>query len=206
LLVESTEYINNDITVTNQAVVSVLQVEPGADIYVQAYQNYEGNLESMSDVYLFYYLSDDCHYNDADIYLGENYSSIDAQNITELESKTLTIPVTTKPGIYFILFAADATDAVSERNEDNNIACAQINVYTTEQIKVYPNPTKGLIQFESYYSSISKLEIYNSLGQLVVEFIEPENSINISNLSQGLYILNFIDLNGKETAIKLFKN
>ncbi len=154
-------------------------MEPGAVIEVQAYQNYDGNSNTLPDVTLQYYLSSDCNFDESDTYLSEAYSTINATINSEKEITTLAIPVNTKPGIYFILFKGDAIDVINEIDEENNIVCKQINIQSSEAIKVYPNPTDGLIHFESYYSSISKLEVYNNLGQMVSEFDKPGNTINI---------------------------
>lgn len=56
---------------------------------------------------------------------------------------------------------------------------------------VYPNPTSGVLTVKAA-AEISKLEIYNQLGQLVLEN-EHQNSINISKVDTGLYFLKIYD-------------
>ncbi len=54
-------------------------------------------------------------------------------------------------------------------------------------LKLYPNPSTGLISVESK-SKITKVEVYNALGQLV-KTEKNTNHINIQNHNDGLYLL-----------------
>lgn len=68
---------------------------------------------------------------------------------------------------------------------------------------VYPNPTTGILNFKSE-TNISKVVIYNMLGQLVQQenINALEGSINISDLSQGTYIVKVNDVAKGYTIIK----
>ena len=65
---------------------------------------------------------------------------------------------------------------------------------TSQQIIVYPNPTKGLLTIEFDFSNTEPLEfrIYNSLGQSVGDFqLKSSNlQINLSHLNSGFYYYN----------------
>jgi hypothetical protein len=57
------------------------------------------------------------------------------------------------------------------------------------QIEIYPNPTNSLIHIKSPNSPIIKIEIFNSLGQSIKRIRNNFDTINISDLPNGLYIL-----------------
>ena len=67
---------------------------------------------------------------------------------------------------------------------------AKVQSLKTEQVKVYPSPTSGLISVESKAGLIEKVEVFDGLGRLVFSQSEVPSSIqnfNISHLSNGLY-------------------
>jgi len=68
---------------------------------------------------------------------------------------------------------------------------------------VYPNPTTGILTIQSK-TSIVQIEIYNQLGQLVLSNNE-ENTIDISNVGQGLYFIKILDENGNIGTQKVVK-
>jgi len=68
---------------------------------------------------------------------------------------------------------------------------------------IYPNPTAGLLNISSIYT-IDKIEVYSILGRLVIRN-QNSNTINLSNLSDGLYIAK-IYANGKILSKKIIKN
>lgn len=66
--------------------------------------------------------------------------------------------------------------------------------------KTFPNPTKGKVTI--YYSGANKNEkgsIYNSNGKLVKNFklIDGSKQLNLSHLSNGLYLIRYENLNTK---------
>ena len=68
---------------------------------------------------------------------------------------------------------------------------------------VYPVPTTDILKINTK-SQVSKIEIYNKLGQLVIENTE-KNTINISNLNQGLYFVKVTDINSISNTKKIVK-
>ena len=68
---------------------------------------------------------------------------------------------------------------------------------------VYPNPTKGILNIQST-TSISQIEIYTLLGQLVLSN-SNKNTIDISSVSQGLYFIKVKDENGNFGTKKVVK-
>jgi hypothetical protein len=77
---------------------------------------------------------------------------------------------------------------------------------TTNQIEInlYPNPSTGTVNFEfKDATAITSIEIYNSLGALVlVEKVNGNNNlvqINANELSNGFYLAKIISNKGFET-------
>jgi hypothetical protein len=72
-------------------------------------------------------------------------------------------------------------------------------------IIIYPNPSAGIFNITcNYISENSNLEIYNSIGQLILtQKIRSKNSnVDISKYASGLYYVKF---NGNEKVCKLIK-
>lgn len=59
---------------------------------------------------------------------------------------------------------------------------------------VFPNPTKGEINFESEILHLNSVKIYNFLGQMVKYSTEPY--VNLSSLENGVYFALFETSNG----------
>ncbi len=79
-------------------------------------------------------------------------------------------------------------------------------IYSDITLRVFPNPSKEIINIEKSNSSISKIEIYNIFGTKVYES-EICQSVNISQFTSGLYFLRFIDDNEHVVYIeKVIKN
>jgi len=127
-----------DISLSNEMITSSATVNPGETVTVEVTQNYTGNNTSLPDVYLYTYLSTDCHFDNSDVLLNDqNFSTINSTQTSEVESQTLTIPNGTNAGTYYLLFVADATNVVSENNENNNTACLQIIVTSSSPEDIF---------------------------------------------------------------------
>ncbi|RLC20069.1 MAG: hypothetical protein DRI57_05665 [Deltaproteobacteria bacterium] len=81
---------------------------------------------------LKYYLSEDTTYQSDDTLLSSDSVSSLSAGGTGSETKVLTIPADTSPGIWYILFYADADNQVAEKDESNNIAYRQIEVQSSK--------------------------------------------------------------------------
>ena len=79
----------------------------------------------------------------------------------------------------------------------------------TEQIRIYPNPSNGILNIQQTENSKAALEIFTATGQLIFSsaISQQTSSIDISSLSQGLYIVKLSDKTGKVCIVeKLIKN
>lgn len=75
---------------------------------------------------------------------------------------------------------------------------------TANLFSVYPNPVKDIVNIKTKLT-LDSVEIYNQLGQRVF-YVENifNNSLNISNLSNGIYLMT-IKADDKEETIKIIK-
>ena len=202
-----------DITLSN-VTVSPLTVGNGGTVNISLNQNYSGISTSLPNVNVRYFLSTDCVVG-SDSYLGQDNSTINANNTTETETASLTIPSGTTPGTYYILFVADYTNVVDEINEDNNTECIQITVTSSddiqslslkEKIKVYPNPVNNILNYKTDNSvHIKQIIITNQLGQIVKSTKILNNKIDVSSLTAGIYFVKFSDFDNNETVFKIIK-
>ncbi|MEO6348679.1 MAG: T9SS type A sorting domain-containing protein [Aquaticitalea sp.] len=76
--------------------------------------------------------------------------------------------------------------------------------FELSKVSISPNPTSDYVNIKMHPSnSISAVEIYSVLGQLVLK-TENETRINISNLQTGVYMMKVITTNGTSSE-KLIK-
>lgn len=64
-------------------------------------------------------------------------------------------------------------------------------VSATSPVIVYPNPSAGNFTVKFENKPISNLEIYNSLGEKVLE--QRSGEVNLSNMSKGMYFIRVYD-------------
>lgn len=78
----------------------------------------------------------------------------------------------------------------------------------TIEFRVYPNPVQNRLTL-MYGSSVSpeaKVEVYNALGQLVLQsMLSKSNEIDCSNFTNGFYFVK-VTSNGKSTTKKIIKS
>ena len=74
---------------------------------------------------------------------------------------------------------------------------------STEKIELFPNPVKDILSIRSV-SILKKLEVFNVLGQKVIG-IENTNSLNVTKLKPGAYILKIVDENDTISTKKFIK-
>lgn len=69
---------------------------------------------------------------------------------------------------------------------------------------IYPNPVTDILYFKGT-GKIEKAEIYNLVGQRVKSFNTVEGQIDVSSLSKGAYILEYLVKGGKQQTYKFIK-
>lgn len=76
--------------------------------------------------------------------------------------------------------------------------------FESQNNTVYPNPTTGLVTIESN-DVIESVKVIGMLGNVVKTYTNT-NSIDLSDLSSGNYLVNIITANGETTTKKIVKN
>ena len=76
-----------------------------------------------------------------------------------------------------------------------------------EMIKVFPNPVKDKIYWNTADHAVKKVFIFAASGIKVLETEASKAEINMENLIQGLYYVQFLDLEDKPVSVfKIIKN
>jgi len=104
--------------------------------------------------------------------------------------------------IFFDFNPAVATNIVTTTVVDN----LSVNDHSILKTTIYPNPSNGLLKIKSN-NPITKLIIYNQLGQVVLEESNENgiHSINLDNLSQGIYFIKLSDTDFNNVIKRLIK-
>lgn len=101
-------------------------------------------------------------------------------------------------------FTCYATSETGCRTETNPVTLfLSLDQIDKEDVIVYPNPTSGLIQFDMQ-QNIESVRLVNALGEEVLFQNSELNSINLSELTAGWYVLE-ISANGKKYQTKVVK-
>ena len=92
------------------------------------------------------------------------------------------------------LFNSYETEFVNCPSADNMSGTTDINDFVSK-FSIYPNPAKDLINIEGDYKSI---DILNMLGEVVLSS-QYAKSINVSGLTNGIYMLNITTPKGTQS-------
>ena len=90
------------------------------------------------------------------------------------------------------------TSFASEVNAMINVGTVDINDMTMENTLIFPNPTTDNININSE-SDIQMVEIYNLQGQRIAVENGNVRTLNVSNLSKGMYLLKVTTEKGVST-------
>ena len=84
---------------------------------------------------------------------------------------------------------------------DTNLSTSDV---FANEFSVYPNPTRGMIQF-SNFETFSKVDVINITGQLVKTFNSNFETLSIADLVDGIYILKISTKNNSSMFKKIIK-
>jgi len=85
-----------------------------------------------------------------------------------------------------------------------NLNVLSVSDQTILNLSIYPNPTSGVLTITSEIA-INQIEIYNSLGQLVLKN-SNQNRIDISSLNKGVYFCKIKNIDDDLSVKKVLKN
>ncbi len=80
---------------------------------------------------------------------------------------------------------------------------SSILVEKTPIIDIFPNPTEGVVKIKCQNCVVKNVMIFNSVGQLVIE--KQANTIDITELGSGFYIVQVQTVTGDKTVKKIIK-
>lgn len=75
---------------------------------------------------------------------------------------------------------------------------------SSKKIGVYPNPVKDILNFTNS-DKIGSIKIYDSAGKQVISQKSAEN-LNVSQLTKGVYFIEFENIEGSRSYEKIIKN
>jgi len=179
-----------------------------ANLNYQGLEYTSSDVSAMDYIHLDYYTTDTTNF---DFYLiagGENAYDVDATDgITTGEWVGIDIPLS-----FFSDAGRDLTAAFQFKTVgDNNLfldniyfykeATASVSSNELLNISMYPNPTSSRLNI-SAQSTINSAAIYNLLGKQVMslEINKTSESIDVSNLSSGIYLIKYTVNNAVGTA------
>ena len=141
------------------------------------------------------------------VYTVPNFSSLSnaiSANCAAVVTQSPAVGSVLSPGTYPVTMTATLGTAVNcgfNLIVTPNLAVTQ-NV--KESVAIYPNPTKNQITIKGEFDSNESISIYSLLGQKIME--KPINSneekIDVSKLSNGVYIIYFNNLKSSYKFIK----
>jgi hypothetical protein len=71
-----------------------------------------------------------------------------------------------------------------------NSDTAGVDDFTTNSVKMYPNPAKGFVNLSSASNEALDVAVYDMLGKEVLRANAVQSQLNISNLNPGMYFVN----------------
>ncbi|MBL4587027.1 MAG: T9SS type A sorting domain-containing protein [Flavobacteriales bacterium] len=100
---------------------------------------------------------------------------------------------------FTLYFPGDENIVIDGSTGHDSHACQSL-VSTTElapsDIQIFPNPVSDRIYFNLSGSTIRNISLTNALSQTVISLNPNKRSIDVSNLSEGVYFLRIDDENG----------
>jgi uncharacterized repeat protein (TIGR01451 family) len=121
--------------------------------------------------------------------------------IKTLPSLTVGSQVTNNASIYF-----DYNFPIITNTETSTFQLLKNESFTSNSnFTIYPNPAKNKLHITSKnLENISSITVYNALGQIILTSINPSETIDVSNLKTGNYLIK-INSENKTSNLKFIK-
>ena len=88
--------------------------------------------------------------------------------------------------------------------EQCNLILSNENVEIKNEIKIFPNPSNGIFQISINQENLKSIKVYSILGQLKKE-LKLTNSVDLSALENGIYIMEILTKDNKRITKKIKK-
>lgn len=84
--------------------------------------------------------------------------------------------------------------------DEPSTSTASVSLEKEEEILVYPNPSSTKIFLQNLPEDLTKIQLHNTLGEVVFQSSKANDFIDVSALTPGLYILEIV--HGNESSFK----
>lgn len=139
------------------------------------------------------------------VFLGKSSGKYDLTS-AYFTSTTYQLQGLSENTTYFVKIVPDSsTDTAIGCTEDSFTTGSFLSISDLDKklISVYPNPFADVVNI-SNLDSIASISINDNSGKMITSF-KPAKSLNLSSLSQGLYIINLKMMDGTTKSFKVIK-
>lgn len=110
-------------------------------------------------------------------------------DFSEIVSDTqISITKSTKGWKLIFSMEQDMTRVIKIQRNASPLAVVENQIYKDNDVIVYPNPTKSIVNLKSSHE-IKSIELCDLSGKLIMKTINPKNSVDISSVQKGIYLL-----------------
>lgn len=146
-----------------------------------------------------------------DLYINDNFIGSTADFGPDTEVYTYTVDTGllvdyNQPGMEVVVKIVNPSTSDRQSTVDNFVwapydPTAAINNNAIDGLRVYPNPAKDIVTIATDAGATKNVQVFDIVGKKVMENT-IQNTLNISGLNKGVYILK-IEENGKIATKKL---
>lgn len=215
------EWINNQWEIYGR---DTNTLDSNGRVITKTYETGDGSNWTIEETYSYTYDSNGNKTSQIDLYSGGGFKEEYAHD-TNILMVNLDHPFKDKTGLDFLFEDNPNINKLLSKNEfefDNTTMrfnsspnyrttynyntplSIDENIIETVSFKIFPNPTKNLITIEAINTKIKKIDLYDILGKNILSTFE--DSFEIGQLVDGIYILKIEDDLGNITNRKVIKN
>ncbi len=144
--------------------------------------------------------------NSYKVYIGTSYGNYNFVNGTSVTTTSYTMTGLSANTTYFVkIVPTDSEDFATGCSQSSFTTGGTLAVDDTKKVLVslYPNPFTNVINLSGIENVVS-VSINDNSGKLI-KTVQPAKELDLSNLSQGLYIINLKMNDGKTKSMKVIK-
>jgi hypothetical protein len=111
--------------------------------------------------------------------------------------------------IYGEWVQSEIEGAVMMRPLMGDVYSTAVNDIKTVDVRVYPNPASDVLYFNlpDQMIPVKSIQIIDIQGRLLFSSLNPTSgSVNVSGLTNGIYLIRFLDVNGQSKITRFIKN